>query len=425
MTATAPSRYAYHARDAAGAVVQGFVHAPTVADASRQLRAEGKYIVDIKPAKPGADLIATPAADGIPAPTPTVATGSANGRVRRDDVIHFTIQLSVMVDTGVPLSEALQALAEQALSPNFSAILKLVVQDVQGGKDFSSTLQQFPKVFPKYYTSLIKASEMSGTMGPILRKLADNLVSQSETTKKVKGAMIYPAFMFIMSVSVTIFLLTVILPKFTAIFANKKAALPMPTQVLIGISDSLIHYWYAYLGAILLVGGFGLWFRLRPMGRRFFDALKLKAPIFGPMFHKLYLSRSLSTLGTMIQAGVQTLDALAVVRDVAGNVYYQELWEEVREKIQSGQQISDPLLRSKLVPRSIAQMIHSGEKTGELPNVLNRLSAFMEEDLRTAIKTTTQFIEPVMIGMMGVLIGGVAIAMLMPILTISKVMAAG
>ena len=140
------------------------------------------------------------------------------------------------------------------------------------------------------------------------------------------------------------------------------------------------------------------------------------------MFHKLYLSRSLSTMGTMINSGVQLLDCLAIVKDVAGNHYYELMWEEVRLKVQNGTQLSEPLLKSNLVPKSVAQMIMSGEKTGELASVLNRLSSYLEEDLRTAIKTSTQFIEPVMIGLMGIMIGGVAIAMLMPILTISKVM---
>ncbi len=173
----------------------------------------------------------------------------------------------------------------------------------------------------------------------------------------------------------------------------------------------------------MVIGGLGIWFFRTPRGRRAADFIKLHLPIFGPMFHKLYLSRSLQTMGTMIQAGVQMLDCLQIVRDVAGNRFYGELWNEVREKVQSGQQLSEPLLQSPLIPRSIAYMIHSGEKTGELPNVMTRVAAYLEEDLKTAIKTATQFIEPVMIALMGAIIGGVAIAMLLPILTISKVMA--
>jgi type IV pilus assembly protein PilC len=228
--------------------------------------------------------------------------------------------------------------------------------------------------------------------------------------------------MLIMSISVTIFLLTVVLPRFTAIFASRKAALPMPTQVLMGISYSLLHYWFLWVGAAVLLGVTAALILKTEPGRRAADYLKLRVPIFGTMFHKLYLSRSLSTMGTMISSGVQVLDCLAIVKDVAGNYYYQLMWEEVRGKVQNGSQLSEPLLKSTLVPKSVAQMIASGEKTGELPNVLNRIAAYMDEDLRTAIKTATQFIEPVMIGLMGALIGGVAIAMLMPILTISKVM---
>ncbi len=328
-----------------------------------------------------------------------------------------------MVDTGVPLSDALHSLAEQTFSDTFVAVLKSIDQDVTGGKDFSSTLERFPRIFPKYYVSLVRASEISGTMGTMLRKLADYLMSQREMAKKVKGALIYPGFMFIMSVSVTIFLLTAVLPKFTAIFSQRKAALPMPTQVLMAISQSLLSYWYLWVAGAVVVGIFILFLLRTRGGQKLADLIKLRMPIFGGMFHKLYLSRSLSTMGTMISSGVQVLDCLTIVKDVAGNHYYEKLWEEVRIKVQNGSQLSEPLLKSTLMPKSVAQMIHSGEKTGELPNVLNRISAYMEEDLRTAIKTATQFIEPVMIGLMGIMIGGVAIAMLMPILTISKVMA--
>lgn len=412
-TATIQNRFSYTARDQNGQSISGIVSALTQHEAMRMLRTEGKYILDIKPCR------------AVSETTISNAVGSATGRIRKDEVINFTLQLSVMVDTGVPLSDALTALAEQSSSPNFTAVVKQILSDVQGGKDFSSALERYPKVFPKYYVSLVKASEISGTMGRMLRRLSDYLISQREIVKKVRGAMIYPAFMFIMCIGTTIFLLTQVLPKFTAIFASRKAALPVPTQILIAVSHSLTQYWHFWVGGILLAIIFLTWFLKTKNGRRAFDWLKLNIPIFGGMFHKLYLSRSLQTLSTMLDSGVQVLDGLAIVKEVSGNTYYAALWEDVRNKIQTGQQFSDPLLRSSLVPRSISQMIASGEKTGELPSVMSRISGFLEEDLRNAIKTTTQFIEPVMIGMMGLIIGGVAIAMLLPILTISKVMASG
>jgi len=417
-TAAINARFIYQARDQRGQVVNGYIAAPTLAEATKLLRADGKYIVDIKPAR-GAAGMASESADGSMA----VEEVDKGTKVKRDETITFTLQLSVMVDTGVPLSESLHALSEQAFSDKFVAVLKTIDQEVTGGKDFSSTLEKFPRIFPKYYISLVRASEISGTMGPMLRKLAEYLVSQRDMTKKVKGALIYPGFMLVMSISVTIFLLTAVLPKFTAIFANRKAALPLPTQILMGISHSLVAYWYGWIAGVILLGiGVILLLKTR-RGRRWADFLKLRMPIFGGMFHKLYLSRSLSTMGTMITSGVQVLDCLTIVKDVAGNHYYQLLWEEVRNKVQNGSQLSEPLLKSTLIPKSVGQMIMSGEKTGELSNVLTRISAYMEEDLRTAIKTSTQFIEPVMIGLMGIMIGGVAIAMLMPILTISRVMA--
>src|SRR4051812_23598600 len=267
--ATATSRFAYQARDQRGQVVNGFVNAATLVDATKTLRAEGKYIVDIKPAKGsggggggsgaggGSNAATIAAARGEP-PEAAVSPDSVgrHTKIRREELIHFTMQLSVMVDTGVPLSEAIHSLSEQAVSETFAAVCKSIDQDVTGGKDFSSTIERFPRIFPNYYVSLVRASEISGTMGAMLRKLAEYLVSQRDMTKKVKGALIYPAFMFVMSVSVTIFLLVAVLPKFTAIFASRKAALPMPTQVLMAVSHSLLAYWYVWIIAagLILIG---------------------------------------------------------------------------------------------------------------------------------------------------------------------------
>src|ERR1035437_5723785 len=244
------SRFAYQARDQRGQVVNGSIAAGSLADATKALRAEGKYIVDIKQARPGS------AAEN-PSASATFGPVGKNTRIKREELIYFTMQLSVMVDTGVPLSEALQSLADQSFSENFTAVLKSIVQAVTGGKDFSSVLEGYPKIFPKYYVSLVRASELSGTMGPMLRKLSEYLASQRETTKKVKGALIYPGFMFVMSISVTVFLLIAILPTFTAIFASRKAALPMPTMVLMAVSYSLMHYWYLWIfgSAGIVIGG--------------------------------------------------------------------------------------------------------------------------------------------------------------------------
>ena len=343
------NRFSYQARDERGQMVTGFVSALTMAEATKTLRAEGKYIVDIKPARHGA--VATEDAAGV-AVAPITVTNRTS--VKREELIYFTMQLSVMVDTGVPLSDALTSLSEQTFSDTFVAVLKSIVHDVTGGKGFLSAGdagKRFPRVFPKYYVSLVRASEISGTMGGMLKKLAEYLVSQRETTKKVKGALIYPGFMLVMSIAVTLFLLTAVLPKFTAIFASRKAVLPVPTQVLMWVSHSLMGYWYWWVIGTGLVGGGLTMFLRTAVGQRTSDWVKLHVPIFGPMFHKLYLSRALSTMGTMISSGVQMLDCLAIVKEVAGNHYYQLLWEEVRNKVQNVKlQLSEPLMKSPLVP---------------------------------------------------------------------------
>src|SRR4051812_38895546 len=284
MTMAAPisnARFAYQARDKQGQVVNGIVTAGSLADATKQLRAEGKYIVDIKPARAGAQAAGT----GPAAADTSLESISERTKVNRDELINFALQLSVMVDTGVPLSESLHALSEQPFSDTFVAVLKSIDQEVTGGKDFSSTIEKFPRIFPSYFISLVRASEISGTMGPMLRKLADYLVSQRDMTKKVKGALIYPGFMFVMSISVTTFLLTAVLPKFTAIFANRKAALPLPTQILMAISNSLLSYWYLWIIGAGMLGTALVLLLKTARGQRISDYIKLRLPIFGGMFH--------------------------------------------------------------------------------------------------------------------------------------------
>ena len=286
-------------------------------------------------------------------------------RIKREELIYFTMQLSVMVDTGVPLSEALQSLADQSFSENFTAVIKSVVQDVTGGKDLSIVLEGFPRIFPKYYVSLVRASELSGTMGPMLRKLADYLTAQRETSKKVKGALIYPGFMFIMSIGVTIFLLTAILPKFTAIFASRKAALPMPTQVLMAISHSLIFYWYFWIFGSVAVVAAATYFLSTAVGQRFADFAKLRIPIFGPMFSQAvsvavafdhgnddHLRRAAAGFPGDRQGG---RGQLLLSGNVGGGA---------AQRCRTGRSFPNRCLSRPWFPKSVAQMIFSGEKTG-------------------------------------------------------------
>ncbi|HLL91251.1 MAG TPA: type II secretion system F family protein, partial [Tepidisphaeraceae bacterium] len=243
------------------------------------------------------------------------------------------------------------------------------------------------------------------------------------TIRRVRGALTYPAFMMTFAVVTTVFLLAFVLPKFTAIYASKAAALPLPTKVLMVSSDFLVAHYVALPVGVAVTIVATLVYRRTRSGRRVWDYLQLRIPLMGPMFRKLHLSRGLRMVGTMAGAGVNLVDCVATARDLCGNTYFTELWDDVRDQLQVGRQLSDPLFASPLVPRSVAAMIHSAEKGGKLAGVLEQVSVYAEAELKEKIADVTRYIEPIMIIVMGGIIGGVSLALLLPIFSMSKVMA--
>jgi len=404
--------FKYKARDGRGALVTGVLNAASVEEAGRLLRSDGKFIVNIEKAKEAALK-------------PQQSTAGAIGRIKRSEVITFSHQLAVMVDTGVPISEALECTAQQSDNEAFRAVLKDISDQVQAGNDLSSALRSHTKVFPPVMTSLIRASEVSGTMGTMLDRVSGYLSKEMQTAKKIRGALTYPAFMLGMVIVVTTFLLIFVLPKFAGIYQARDTALPVPTQMLLGLSGSLMNNWSLWLGTIIMATA-GLYFTSgTPAGQRLFDYLKIHTPIIGPLFNKLYLTRGCRTMGTMVTAGVPVLDMIEIVREVTNNALYEDLWDDADNRLRQGAQLSDSLFDSPLVPRSVAQMIYSGERSGRIADVLERIAEYTESDFDEQIKTTTSLIEPAMTAVMGVIIGFVAIALLLPIFSIGKVVSGG
>ncbi len=405
------ARFKYKARDGRGELVTGVLNATSVEDVGRLLQTDGKFVVQIEKAK-----------DEVKRDQP-VAAGS--GKIRRHEVITFAHQLAVMVDTGVPISEALECVAQQSENEAFRAVLKDISDQVQAGNDLSSALKSHPKVFPTVMTSLVRASEVSGTMGKMLDRVSGYLSKEMQTAKKIRGALTYPAFMLAMVVTVTTFLLIFVLPKFAGIYQARETALPLPTQLLMGVSDNLMTHWSLWLGGIIMSVA-GLYFAAgTPSGMRFFDYVKLHAPIIGSLFNKLYLTRSCRTMGTMVSAGVPILDMIEIVREVTSNVLYEDLWNDADNRLRQGSQLSDSLFDSPLIPRSVAQMVYSGERSGRIGDVMERIAEYTENDFDEQIKTTTSLIEPIMTAAMGGIIGFVAIALLLPIFSVGKVVSGG
>jgi len=404
-------KFQYQVRDARGAPATGVLNAADINEASRTLRSEGNVIVDLRE-QPGDQAKAQQQA----APT-------SKARAKRDDVIFFANQLAVMVDTGVPLVDSLDAIAENVRHENFRAVLTDISDQVKAGVDFSTALRRYPRIFSRLFVAMVKASEASGTMGKMLRRVADYLEKQRQIRRRVKGALAYPLAMLGFCVLVVTGMLVFVLPRFEKIYAGKSAVLPAPTRFLLGISAFVSGYWYVILG-VLGALAVGAWmFLRRPNGKIFLDSLSLKLPVLGPMFRKACLARSLRTLATMVASGVSVLDALQIAAEVAGNVHYDCIWRSLCERLKGGARLSEEMARVPLIPACVSQMVAAGERTGQLATVLERVSGFCEEDLDTAVRTATSFIEPAMIVVMGMVVGGIALALLLPVFSLSSVVA--
>jgi type IV pilus assembly protein PilC len=326
-----------------------------------------------------------------------------------------------MLETGVPLSESLEALASQTKQKEFRDVLNGIYDDVCGGDALSTALARRRRVFPRIVVSLVRASELSGTLPMMLERVASYLARERKTMREVKGAMTYPMIMGFTAVVVTSLIMTFVLPRFAKIYEMKSTALPMPTKILMAMSDGLLGTWMYWVPTVIaLIISAVLWHKT-PSGRNVFDWLKLRTPVVGPMFSQLYTTRASRTLSTLLAAGVGVLDAIGICRDVTNNVQFDRLWTEMENDVRNGHPLSDAVFESPYVPSYVASMMASGERSGKLPAVMDRIASFTDEELESRVKKVSAMIEPLMILIMGGVVGGVAIAMLLPIFSMSKV----
>jgi type IV pilus assembly protein PilC len=349
-------------------------------------------------------------------------------RVRAGDLILFTTQLAVMLDSGVVLSEALDAIAQQAGDARFQAVILDISKRVKSGDTFSKALSQYPHAFNTMFTSMVKASEASGKMVEMLNVLTGYLTFESDTRKQIKGALTYPFIMVLMAIAATGTLMFFVLPRFMRIYSSRGASLPKLTQVLVGVSKILGNFeLMTVLITTAILGGGLLWYSARTTtGRRIFDGLKIHTPVIGTMFSDMVVTRSMRIMATMVNTGVRLLDAVRVIQGAVDNYYFQRLWSQVDERIQDGYQLSESILLaegSDLISPSVIQMLRAGEKSGRLGEVCDKVSIFYQKKLEASIRTTMTLIEPLMITLLGAIIGTIAIALLMPVFRVSSVIA--
>jgi type IV pilus assembly protein PilC len=352
-------------------------------------------------------------------------------KVKQTELILFTTQLAVMLDSGVVLSDALDAIAEQSEEGTLKMIIMDVAEAVKGGENFSKALSVYPKAFSSMFISMVRASEASGKMVEMLEVLSSYLNFEFETRKRIKGALTYPIIIAVMAVVATGTLMFFVLPRFMKIYESRGAALPKITQILVNFSKILGDFQaMTIILTTIVFASVGLYYWAGTlMGRRVIDFLKIHIPVFGTMFVDTLVTRSMRIMATMVNTGVSLLDTIEVIQGSCENYYFQQLWAGTDKKIRDGYQLSESILISRdsegcerqLIAPGIIQMLRAGEKSGKLGEVCDKISVFYEKKLEASIGAVMALIEPLMITILGSIIGTVAIALLLPVFRISTV----
>jgi type IV pilus assembly protein PilC len=337
------------------------------------------------------------------------------------ELVIFTRQFATMIDAGLPLVQCLDILAEQNPNKRFKGIIREVRQEVEQGSTFADALRKHPKPFDALYVNLVQAGEIGGILDTILNRLAVYLEKADSLARKVKGAMVYPTTVLVVAIGVVVLMLVKVIPTFAKMFLDFGGELPAPTQLVITMSEFMQQWIWAFLiGVFLAAAGF---LRARKQSRRFrraTDALFLRAWIFGSLLQKVAVARFTRTLGTMIASGVPILDGLEIVARTAGNMVIEEALMDVRSAISEGKTIAEPLQESGVFPGMVVQMIAVGEETGAMESMLSKIADFYDEEVDAAVEALTALLEPMMMVFLGGTVGGLLIAMYLPIFKIAE-----
>ena len=388
--------FEYTARTSSNQIQKGQVELPSKEEVSAYLRKNRMALVSVREAPKQIKL-------------------SFGGGVKTRDIVIFTRQFATMINAGLPLVQSLTILAQQTENQTLKDVTKAVVYDVESGNTLADAFAKHPKAFTDLYVNMVAAGEAGGILDTILLRLATFLEKNDALVRKVKSAMVYPAvIMSVAGIAVTVLLIFVI-PTFQTMFASVNMELPLPTRIVIGMSSFLIGFWWAIiLGIAVIIFGIRKWYAT-PQGKKQGDTLLLNAPILGDMLRKSAVSRFTRTLGTLISSGVSILDGLEITAKTSGNRVIHDAVMASRQSIAGGETIAAPLERSKVFPPMVISMIAVGEQTGGLDEMLSKIADFYDEEVDVAVGALLSLMEPVMIVVLGVIVGGMVIAMYLPI----------
>lgn len=392
--------YRYTARDERGNAVAGTLAAPTLEALADQLKRTGYLVTQTREVAEGATM-----------------EGVLQGlrRVSYDDLVLFNVQLSKMVQVGIPLVSALSTLAQQTENRRLREAIGDVARTVEAGASFSEALGRHPSIFSNLFVNMIQAGEISGKLDEVLRRLAEFTRHQASLREQVKTALTYPAILLIVGVAVIGFLVTGIIPKFMKIFLEAGVALPLPTAILYRVSQLVRGYWAWGLGGLALAGWASSRWIHTPQGRRTLDPMLLELPVIGPLVRKVALSRFARTLETLLSSGVPILESLSIVEKTCGNVVIEDVIRTVQTSVKQGGAISDPLKMSQEFPPMVVQMISVGEASGTLDHMLGEIADHYDELVQHGIKRVTAFVEPVFLMIMGGMVAFIMASILLPL----------
>jgi type IV pilus assembly protein PilC len=346
---------------------------------------------------------------------------SQGGKVSLADLVVFTRQLATMIEAGIAIVQALQALADQTPNKVMRDVIRDVCSRVESGDSFSEALQKHPKTFNKLYFSMIQAGEKGGLLAEIMARLATYLEKTERLRKKVKTALMYPTAVTVVAIGITTFLLVKVIPTFKEVYQGFGAKLPGPTQVLMDISDMVRNYLILFvLGAGAAVWAW-LYYIKTKSGRQFWDARRIKLPVFGPIAHKICLARFTRTLASLVRSGVPILEVLQIVSQTVGNVVMEKAIKTAATDIERGEGISNALGKNPIFPSMIIRMMSAGEQTGNIDNMLERVSNFLDEEIEATLSGLMSLIEPMLIVFLGVVIGAMVVCMFLPIFNLANI----
>jgi type IV pilus assembly protein PilC len=397
-------RFNYKAKDKNGKLVVGEVEATTLSDAARLVKGKGLYVISV-----------TAKID-----SPFALIRRFRERITPSDVATFTRQLSTMINAGLPITEALLILRSQSKG-SMQKIVAQILADVEAGESFSNSLARHPKIFGRTYVALVKSGEVGGVLDAVLIRLADNLEKQQEFGSKVKGALIYPVVIVVGMIIVSIIMMIFVIPRLLSLYADFNASLPLPTLILIGISNFVIRFWFI----ILLLVGAGLYifnlYKATSEGRRKIDALVFKIPVFGNLQRQIILTELTRTLSLMVGAGVPILEALNITSEVVGNTVISDALKDAAIQVEKGFPIAFAFSRHpEAFPFILSQMVAVGEETGKMDEVLTKISHIFEVESDEEVKGLTAAIEPIVMVILGLGVGFLVIAVILPIYNLTS-----